>query len=162
MRSRTARIWGWIAAGVGALLLVLILFLAFFDWNHLSGPIAGMASKRMDRQVAIGGLRARLLSLNPTIEVTGLKIGQPAWVADKPAEKSAEKSEMVDVERILVEFKWGSLLTGHPILPRLEIDKPNVYLVRRTEVQTNWQFGRQPAKPDSKPLGLPVVRNFLL
>lgn len=155
----------WIAIVFGALIIVLVLVLAFVNWNGLRGPIANMASKRLDREVRIDGdLHAHLLSWTPRMEINGLKIGQPRWVKEgRPgAAENALPRDMVDVGRITVEFKWGSLLIGNAVLPRLEIEKPELYLLRKSEDQANWQFGKRPVKRDSKPLELPVVRNFIL
>jgi hypothetical protein len=38
--ARRAFPWRWIAAGLGALVLALVAFLALCDWNRLREPLA--------------------------------------------------------------------------------------------------------------------------
>lgn len=146
----------WTALGIAGLLVLLLLVLAFADWNRLKGPIERMASARSGRVVKIdGALDVHIWSLTPRASVEGLVIGNPPWEADRP---------MVRVERLNVQLKLLPLLTGDIILPRVELVKPVVYLHRDTEGRANWTF--ENTRPSNAPAGeppkLPVIRDFLI
>ncbi len=70
----------------------IALFLAWFDWNMLRGPIARYASQQAGRDVRIdGNLHVRLLTWTPTATVEGLKVGNPpsrpraTWPRSRPS-----------------------------------------------------------------------------
>lgn len=154
-RSRTALKWTGIA--LGALVVVILLLLAFADWNRLRGPIERMASASSGRTVKIEGpLDVDIWSLTPRARIEGLVVGNPPW------EKA--KRPMVRIEQLNVQVKLLPLLIGDVILPRLELVKPEVYLHRDAKGRANWTFeSTQPSNaPAKEPPELPVVRDFLI
>ena len=62
------RRWVWWSGGaVGVVVLALVLFLIFFDWNWLRAPISAEASRLSHRTVRIeGDLKVHLLSWTPS------------------------------------------------------------------------------------------------
>jgi Uncharacterized protein involved in outer membrane biogenesis len=146
----------WTAIGLGGLLVVLVLLLAFADWNWLKGPIERMASERSGRPVKIeGALDVHVLSLTPRASVEGLTVGNPPWEPERP---------MLRVERIAVQVKLLPLFVGDVILPRVELVRPDVYLHRDAQGRANWTF--ESTRPSNAPAGeppkLPVIRDFLI
>ncbi|HUI59220.1 MAG TPA: AsmA family protein, partial [Steroidobacteraceae bacterium] len=154
----------WTGIGLGALCVVVVLVLAFFDWNLLRGPISRIIAARIDRPVRIAKLHVVLLSGRPYAELSGLQIGNPVW---------AGGGRMADIERVRIELAWGSLLKAQLVLPRVEIDKPDLYLFSNTEGRANWLFGATApsrhapessavARANNKPTRLPVLRTLVI
>lgn len=146
----------WTGIGLAGLVALLLLVLAFADWNQLKGPIERMASARSGRPVKIeGSLDVHIWSLTPWASVEGLVVGNPPWEADRP---------MLQIDKLNVQMKLLPLLIGDVILPRVELVRPDVYLHRDSKGRANWTFEntRPSNAPAGKPPKLPVVRNFLI
>jgi uncharacterized protein involved in outer membrane biogenesis len=146
----------WTAISIGGLFVLLLLLLAFADWNRLKGPIERTASARSGRPVKIeGSLDVHIWSLTPRASVEGLVVGNPPWEANRP---------MVRIERLNVQMKLLPLFVGDIILPRVELVRPDVYLHRDAQGRANWTFEntRPSNAPEGKPPKLPVVRDFLI
>jgi len=131
----------WWTLGVSTLLIVAIaLFLAFFNWNLLRGPIARRASAVTGRAVRIDGdLAVHLWSWTPSATLDGLKIGNPAWM---------NGGDTADIDRLVVAVKLWPLLFGRVELPLIQAEHPTLDLYRDPGGRVNWQFGKsnQPAK----------------
>ncbi|WP_129774481.1 AsmA family protein [Peristeroidobacter soli] len=146
----------WIALGIAGLFVLILLVLAFADWNRLKGPVERVASAKSGRTVKIDGpLDVHLWSLTPRASIEGLVIGNPPWEADRP---------MARIDRLNVQIKLLPLFIGDIILPRVELVEPEVYLHRDAQGRANWTF--ENTKPSNAPAGkppkLPVIRDFLI
>jgi hypothetical protein len=140
----------WWALGISSvLILALALFLAWFNWNMLRGPIAREASAMTGRQVRIdGNLAVHGWSWTPSATVDGLKIGNPAWMGG---------GDVADIDRLTVSVKFWPLLIGRVELPLVRAERPTLALYRDASDRNNWQFGHstQPAK-------LPPIQHFII
>ncbi len=135
-------------AGLSTLVLATVILLLVFDWNWLRGPLAGAASARLGRPVAIeGNLNVHPWSLRPRAEIHGLRIGQPAWA----------EGDMARVERLAVQVELPPLLLGRVVMPYVEIRKPDVSLLRLADGRANWSFGG--GKGGAR---LPAIRRFII
>jgi uncharacterized protein involved in outer membrane biogenesis len=145
----------WIGIVAGALVVAVLLFAAFFDWDTLRGPIARKASAETGRTVRLDGpLEVHLFRWSPSVTINGLKIGNPPWAGTEP---------MVDVASITVAVKLLPLLKGEVVLPTLEIHKPTVNLVRQKSGRANWDLGgKETPAEKGKPTRLPVIQHFVL
>lgn len=142
----------WLAAGIGAFVAVLFLFLAFADWNALRGPIGRFASKTTGREIKIeGSLEVHALSLRPRISAHDLVIGNPDWTKER---------EMARVGTLNLVVKLLPILKGDVILDLVDIDHAHVSLVRDADQRANWDLSGG-AKSD-KPTKLPVVRSLVV
>ncbi|HVK42599.1 MAG TPA: AsmA family protein, partial [Phenylobacterium sp.] len=143
----------WTGGVIAVVLGAFVLFLAFFDWNYLRGPISRFASMRTGREIAIlGDLDVNALSLQPSATVRKIRIGNPAW---------AGKAPMAEVERLDVQIKVLPLLIGRVDLVRLELSKPNATLVRDRQGRSNWDFSNG-KKKSKEPFRMPPVRRFVI
>ena len=143
----------WSGGILAVITVAFVLFLAFFDWNYLRGPISRFASMKTGREVAIlGDLDVNALSLQPSATVRKIRIGNPSW---------AGKGPMAEVEKLEVQIKVLPLLRGQLVLLRLEMDKPVAALVRDRQGRSNWDFSNG-RKKDSKPFKMPPVRRFVI
>src|SRR6202048_5109813 len=146
----------WIAISLGGLVVIVILTLAFMDWNLFKHPIERVASAKSGRTVTIGGdLNVHIWSWTPTVTVKGLTVGNPPWEANRP---------MAKIERLEIRLKLLPLLKGDVILPRVSLLKPDVYLPQEKSGRANWTFeNKAPTnEPASGPTKLPVVRDLLI
>jgi uncharacterized protein involved in outer membrane biogenesis len=146
----------WTGICVGSLVLLVVLVLAFMDWNLLKHPIERIASAKSGRTVTIAGnLDVHIWSWTPTVTLNGLTLGNPPWEADRP---------MAKIERLEIHLKLLPLLKGDVILPRVALLKPDVYLHQEKSGRANWTFENQAPTnaPASKPTKLPVIRDLLI
>ncbi len=136
-----------------ALVLAVALFLAFFDWNLLRGPIGRWASAKYDRQVAIqGDLDVNLFSWTPSVIVDDLKFGGPTW---------ANERDTANIERIEARFRLRRLFAGQIELPLLAVTRPNVVLIATEDGRKSWEL--EPNKPDTgEGMKLPLVNQLLI
>jgi len=137
--------------------LLLLLTLAFVDWNRLKGPLERIASERSGRRITIGGpLDVHLWSPTAHVTLSALTIGNPPW--------DAGERPMVRIEKLHAQLKWLPLLKGDVILPRVELIHPEIYLHREPSGRANWTFEntRPSNAPAGRPPKLPVVRDFLV
>jgi uncharacterized protein involved in outer membrane biogenesis len=152
-----ARTLKWIGTGVGGLLLVLLLIVAFFPWNRLRGPATRMLSADLHRQVRIGALHGSVF-WHPHVQVTGLTISNPAW---------AGGGQMISIERLDLQLRFWPLLRGAIVLPQVTLIRPIVRLYRSTDGRANWEFAANPQSAKAKkqanePLRLPLVHHLFI
>ena len=149
-----ARLIGGIA---GALVLLLVIFLALFNWDWLRGPIGRMASKQTHREVRIDGhIRVHLLTWTPRVRIEGLFIGQPDWA------KAARKAPFGTVQSITADVKLLPLFAGRIDVPLLAIEKPNLVLLQDAKGRANWDFSDPNKKTTGKPFKLPPIQQFVI
>jgi uncharacterized protein involved in outer membrane biogenesis len=148
--SRKALAW---TGGILALLVVAVVaFLLWFDWNYLRGPISRFASARTGREVAIeGDLNVKLLSLEPHATVERIRIGNPAW---------AGPGRTAEIEKLYVQIKVLPLLKGDLVVQRLEFTRPRLVLLRDAQGRATWDFSN--GKKKDEPLRLPAIRRFVV
>jgi uncharacterized protein involved in outer membrane biogenesis len=144
----------WLFGVCVAILVAIAVFLAWFDWDKLRGPIARYASAATGRAVRIEGhLKVHLFSLHPWARVGGLRIGNPAW---------AGKGDTAAIGQSFVQIPLLPLIFARKLdLTRVELDQPNLYLRQDAQGRRTWSFSRDPNAPAKKgpPLHTLVVRN---
>jgi uncharacterized protein involved in outer membrane biogenesis len=155
--SRVRHVGRGIGIAVAALVLGLLLFLALFDWDHLRGPISRMASADLHRQVRMDHLTVRLWQRDPTVRIEGLSVANPAWAP----------GNMAEIKALTVAIEPWPLLRGRVVLAQLEIDHPQVTLLREAGNRANWDFDgdqTRPKKPEKPgpPTQLPVIHRFTM
>lgn len=140
---RTGAVFAVLAVAVG-------VFFAVFDWDWLRGPISRYASAQTGRDIRIEGhLRVHPFSFKPWATVGGLKVGNPKWM---------KGGDLADLGRTTLQVKLLSLLTGHPAVVLLDIERPTLELFRDKTGRDNWTLG----KPTGKPAALPPIQRFIL
>lgn len=141
----------WIGGVMVVLVLGVAVFLAWFDWNKMRGPIGRFASARIHRTVVIDGdLKVHLLTWTPTATVDRVRISQPAW---------AGPGQMATVERAKVSIRLLPLLKREVFIPLIQLDKPNVILIRDSGGRANWVFSDKPSKGGTR---IPPIQQFVI
>ncbi|MES2835067.1 MAG: AsmA family protein [Pseudomonadota bacterium] len=143
------------AAGGATLVLItaIVLFLMFFDWNLLRGPIGRWASNEYDREVQLNGdLDVNLFSWTPSATVRGLRFGGPAWARDQDTARIA---------RIDGSIGLRALFAGRLEFRRLSFIKPEIVLIATEDGRTSWAL--HPDRPDDgKGLKLPPIQQLTI
>ena len=156
-RIRALPRWGQgLLAAIVLIIGTLLIFLAQPNWNWARPLVSSIASGKLHRPVTIdGNLRVHLFSLTPSATVGGLKIGQPDWGA-----KAGLKPYLAEVDHVAVTAELMPVFIGRIVLPRLEIDRPNVQLFQDKAGRANWDFSD--GRNKGKPTRLPPIRNFII
>jgi uncharacterized protein involved in outer membrane biogenesis len=142
----------WTVTVVMAILIAAVITLYFLDWNLMRGPISRYLSHRYGREVQIlGDLKVDLFHWQPHIAVNGLTIGNPSWLAS--SQPQAARLDHADIE-----FRLWPALFGHLVLPLVELDHPDLLLVRLADGRTNWDS----AKSGGTGWKVPPIQRFLV
>ncbi len=141
------RVLAWVVGSIVALILLLVAFIALFDWNRLKPTINERASAALDRPFAINGDLSvhwgrtddsagwRSWIPTPIIRANDIKIGNPEWVGDKSNDGFAS----VDQAQVAVHLL--PLLGKHLSLPYVHLTGPSANLLRRDAEHATWNFG---------------------
>ncbi len=157
LRLRALPGWGWgLLAAIVLIIGAILIFLAQPNWNWARPLVASIASGKLHRPVRIdGNLRVHLFSFTPTATVGGLKVGQPDWGA-----KTGLKPYLAEVDSVAVTAELMPVFIGRIVLPRLQVDRPNVQLYQDKVGRANWDFSDGTNK--GKATKLPPIRNFII
>ncbi len=138
------------AIGLAAILLGAAIALNFLDWNQLRGPAGRWLSHHYGREIRIGGnLKVRLFAWQPRIDAGDLYVGNPAWV---------KTPQGAMLRQAHIELRLLPLFVGRLILPVVELDRPDILVVRDADGRTNWDSGAS----DKTGWKLPPIRRFLV
>ncbi|HTV98142.1 MAG TPA: AsmA family protein [Steroidobacteraceae bacterium] len=147
----------WFGLSLAALLLAVVLFTIFFDWNDLRPAVAHIISEETGRRAAINGnLRVHLWSWNPSAQVDGLTIDNPPWAAQRV---------MFAADQLGVSVSLGRLLLGQLVLPQIRLVRPTVDLERDAKGRASWDLGTaagKPQRPSRRPAKIPPIRRLLI
>lgn len=122
-----------VVAGLVCFIVAGVAVLAALDRGALDRPLARGASKALERPVAFTSVRTRLLSARPSLVVTGLRLGNPAW---------AGPGEVLTARRVELAFRWSRLLHSDLNPVTVAVDEPVAHLIRASRQQKNWTSGK--------------------
>jgi hypothetical protein len=149
----------WTGLVLGTLVLLIVLFLIFFDWNYFKPTVARLISEKTHRQTRIAGnLKVHIWSWEPSAEVDGLTMKNPSW---------AQHEVMFHADRLVVSVSLGRLLRGQLVIPRVEVVKPALDMEREADGRASWEFADRAGKPPpstnkTPPAKLPPIRRLLI
>ncbi len=128
------RVAKWAGTVLLALVAAGVLWLYFLDWNTMRGPLARYASMRLGRAVRIdGNLDVHIFSWTPRISAGGIKIANPDW---------AGRGQAADIPHLAFSIRLVPFILGRTILPLVQLDRPDIVVVRRADGVVNWDFGQ--------------------
>lgn len=139
--------------GIAVVLFVVgaAIVLMSMDFNEYKPEIAAEVKKATGRDMAIDGdLKLNLLTLNPGLEVDGVKFQNASW---------GSRSEMAIIKRFEVKVSLLPLLSGNLDVDRVVIDGADILIERNRQGQGNYEFdaavtgetASAPAKSRDKP-----------
>ena len=133
-----------VLSAIAALLVAVVLYLAFGNLSQHKGRIEALATKMIGRPFAIDG--AFELRVLPSISVVAerVRLGNADW---------GSKPQMVEVGRVSVQIALWSLLSGPVDLRSFELSDVSVLLETNADGKGNWVFGeaRAPAQVPETP-----------
>ncbi len=141
---------------LGTLVLLIVLFALFFDWNYFRPTLARIISEKTGRHTVIrGNLRVHLWSFEPSAEIDGLTMDNPPW---------AQRPVMFTADELAVSVSLGRLLRGQVVVPQIKVVRPIIDVERDAKERASWEFGTQEGKPQksSQPAKLPTIRRLLI
>jgi AsmA family protein len=153
---RTHKWFSALLIGLAGLVLLVILLLAFFDWNLFRPALARAITAKTGRPAAINGdLRVHAFSWNPHADIHGLTLKNPSWAAH---------DTMISVKDISVTVSLARLLRGQLVIPEIIITEPVLNLERDAQGRASWELGSESGKPnnDTSPTKLPAMRRLII
>lgn len=153
--ARSSHTWrslaGWTLLALAGMLAALVVVLSLMDWNRMRGPVGAYLSHRLGREVRIqGDLSVDLFRLQPRIHARSVEVRNPGWMARdaRPAGRFAD---------IKVELRLLPLFLGRLVVPSVELDKPDVLVVRERSGRSNWDSADG---GDAGPWKFPPIHRF--
>lgn len=152
--TRTRKIIIWTLASLVVLLAVLVLIIAFFDWNRIKPPLNAKVSEELHRPFAINGNLAVVWQREPDeggwrawvpwphVVAEDLSLGNPDW---------SKKPQMVTLKRVELRLSPLALLAQRVVIPRIDLTEPNADLQRLADGRANWTFKFDPKDPNAEP-----------
>lgn len=142
---RTSRIIIWTLVSFLAVIAAFIIFILVFDWNRARPWINQRVSESTGRQFAIQG-DLKLAWHQPDAPQSGwanwvpwprltaqdIVLGNPDWLN--------EPAQMAAIKQVTFTLNPLPLLAHKIVLPVLEIDTPQVFLLRDKDARNNWTF----------------------
>ena len=120
---------------VGALLLAIVLYVAFADLGGHKGRIEAFVTKQIGRPFAIDG--ALELKVLPSVSVLAerVRVANAEW---------GSKPQMVEIGRLSTQIRLWSLISGPVDVRSFELSDVSVLLEKNREGKGNWAFGGAP------------------
>jgi AsmA family protein len=150
--TRTRKVVAWTLASLSVLLAVLVLIIAFFDWNRIKSPLNAKVSEELHRPFAINGNLAVVWQREPEEggwrawvpwpHVVAESLGNPEW---------SKQPQMVTLKRVELRISPLPLLAQRVVIPRIDLTEPNAELQRLADGRANWTFKFDPKDPDAEP-----------
>ncbi|WP_448722845.1 AsmA family protein [Pseudomonas farris] len=152
--TRTRKILAWTFASLVVLLAVLVLIIAFFDWNRIKPPLNAKVSEELHRPFAINGNLAVVWQRQPDeggwrawvpwphVVAEDLTLGNPDW---------SKQPQMATLKRVELRISPLALLAQRVVIPRIDLSEPNAELQRLADGRANWTFKFDPKDPDAEP-----------
>ena len=140
-----------VAAVLFAIVLYLVIYLAFADLGRHKSRIEAFVTKQTGRPFAIDG--ALELKVFPSVSVLAerVRFGNAAW---------GSKPQMVEIGRFATHIGLWSLVSGPVDIRSFELSDVSVLLEKDSDGKGNWAFGPAPeeaASPDSGATEVPAV-----
>lgn len=158
-RASPGTIIARIAIGIVAFIILLMIILVLLPDSVWKKLIVHEVSSSTGRAAAIDGrVQLHVFSLNPSIRVDGFRLANADWAGGM-------QKPMVSVQRFEASVSLWSLLTFHPVFPRIAVTSPTIDLERDAQDRANWDFSSPGAKKPQKqtnsaPLHLPVIHDL--
>ena len=116
---------------LGTLVVLLILLVAFWDWNWFTPIVERIASAKLHREVRIGHMDVHL-SRQPMVVLNNLSVADPA---DDPA-----KGALATVDEFDLQVDAMSILHHQLVIPEIRFAHPVMELHRYGNNETNYAF----------------------
>ena len=130
--SHRRPLWVKLLAGIGALLVGLVLLIVFFPWDVLRGPLNRYVSERTGRHFEITRRLSVQVGRNTRILADGIVFANPPWATDK---------QLLQADAAEVDILLLPLLRGRVELPLVKLTKPKLGLQLEPDGRRSWALG---------------------
>ena len=132
----------WTSAGIGVLLLALVLFVAF-GLNNLRGPITRLVTNLSGRELVIeGDLKPVWTWVHPRFRAEKVTFANPEW---------ATEDFMLRADAIEASVKILPLFMGQVVVPEVHLVRPQLNLEIAEDEKKNWILDREQKPKQGKP-----------
>ncbi len=135
---RRGRLWFRIGALIIALIAVLVVFVASFDWNRARPWIGDKVSQAIGRPFSIDGdldVHWRRASGDwlpgPMFVANDIAVGNPDW---------AEARHFAHLDQVQFRLSLLPLLAHRIVVRDLQLKQPRIDLEKRADGRNNWTF----------------------
>jgi len=154
------KIFTWIIGACVALIAVLLIVIATFDWNRLKPTINARVTEIIGRPFAINGdlsVRWRREERASGIEgwvpwpefiAQNISIGNPDWTG---------QPHFAQLEALRFRVSPLPLIVHRVEIPVLYLTQPNIDLERNAQNQANWEFNLGDGSPSAWKLDLHAI-----
>ena len=141
--SRTRKIFSWVIGIFLLLVVVIVVFIATFDWNRLKPTINQKVSAELNRQFAIRGDLGVAWERHrdepgwrqwvpwPHVHAEDIVLGNPPEIGEVT---------MVHLERVDATLAPLALLHKQVYLPWIKLQQPDARLIQTADKKNNWTF----------------------
>ena len=128
------RVLKWTGAVIAALVVLLVLFIALFDWNRLKGPISRKVHESTGRDLVIEGNVEVKLRWPLRVRVEKVRFANPEW---------AKEPQMVSLESGEASVSLWPLFARKVYLPEVILTQPVVFLEQKADGRKSWAMDLQ-------------------
>lgn len=152
--TRGGKIAAWTVAVLVALVAILIVVIATFDWNRVRPTINEKVSAALHRPFAINGNLAVVWRREPEeggwrawvpwphVSAEDLTLGNPEW---------SKTPTMVTLKKVEARLSPLPLLSHRIAIPRIDLTGPDAHLERLADGRANWVFEIPASDPNAEP-----------
>jgi uncharacterized protein involved in outer membrane biogenesis len=152
--TRPRKILLWILAGFLALLAVLVIVIATFDWNRLKPTLNTKVSEALHRPFAINGNLDVKWQREPEEGGWRAWVPWPHFIADDITLANpdwARQPQMVKLQHIEFRLSPLPLLAQRVVIPRIDLTGPSANLERLKDGRASWIFQMDEKDPAAEP-----------
>src|SRR6218665_1927488 len=148
----------WALAIVLALVAIVLVVIATFDWNRVKPVLNDKVSEQLGRPFAINGNLAVIWAREPDEPGWHAWLPWPHFVAENITLGNTEWAaapQMVSLERVEFRLAPLPLLWRTVTIPRIDLTAPTASLERLADGRNNWTFTLKPSDPTEPPSEAP-------
>lgn len=147
--TRGHPLWAKLLAGLAALLVALVVLVAFFPWDLLRGPLNRYISERTGRHFEITRRLDVKVGRSTRIVADGIVFANPEWAKDP---------QLLQADAAEIDIRLLPLLRGRVELPLIKLTKPQLGLQIEPDGRRTWALGRDTSDKANHPeIGALVV-----
>lgn len=118
---------------LAVLLIAIVVLILVWDWNWFKGPIERRVEAATHREFEIeGDLDVDLHWTRPVVIFNDVMLGNAQW--------SETGDEMFRVDQARITWAFWPVFRGEWLLPKVDLDRPNLLLERHADGRGNWEF----------------------
>lgn len=115
---------------LGVIVLLLVVFVALFDWNWLRPSLERYVTKKTQREFRISDLNVHL-GFTPVVTMKDVYIANSPWSDVQP---------MSEIKVLKFSVSLSQLIQGKELVPEIDVSDGHAILERTADGKKNWIF----------------------